>query len=97
MAVYTQSFLSKSSTPKKRYHDKTKKLQTPWYNKIIDALQLACMEDRTQECYASSIRQPLEYHNKTPGYCGIRASIILPDRSNTSKWSPGTLNISYCG
>ena len=36
-------------------------LQTPWYNKTIKALQLAGKGDKTQESYARSVRQLIEY------------------------------------
>ena len=45
-------------------HPKT--LQTPWYDKAIKALQLAGMSERTQQCYARSVRQLIEFYNKDP-------------------------------
>lgn len=33
-----------------------KTLQTPWYNKTVDALQIAGMSERTQQCYARAVR-----------------------------------------
>lgn len=77
---------------------KTKSLQTPWYNKTIDALQLAGMGDRTQECYARSVRQLLEFHDKDPRQITEQElQEYFLHRRNTSKWSPSTLNICYCG
>ena len=73
-------------------------LQTPWYTKTINALQLAGKGDRTQECYARSVRQLLEYVNKDPLQITEQE---LKDyflfRRNTSIWSASTLNICYCG
>jgi site-specific recombinase XerD len=73
-------------------------LQTPWYNKTIDALQLAGKGDRTQECYARSVRQLLEYVKKDPLQITeqeLQAYFLF--RRNTSNWSASTLNICYCG
>jgi hypothetical protein len=73
-------------------------LQTPWYNKTIKALQLAGKGDRTQESYARSVRQLLEYVKKDPLQITeqeLQAYFLY--RRNTSNWSASTLNICYCG
>ncbi len=41
-------------------------LLTPWYTNTIHALQLAGKGDKTQESYARSVRQLIEYINKDP-------------------------------
>ncbi len=61
---------------------KQEALQTPWYNKTVNALQLAGMSDRTQHCYARAVRMLIEYYNF---------------RRNESKWNAATLRISYSG
>jgi site-specific recombinase XerD len=72
-------------------------LQTPWYNKTITTLQLAGKGDRTQETYARSVRQLLEYCNKDP-YAITEQELkeYFLYRRNTSNWSASTLNICYC-
>jgi integrase len=73
-------------------------LQTPWYNKTIDALQLAGKGDKTQESYARSVRQLLEYVHKDPHLITeqeLQKYFLF--RRNTSNWSASTLNICYCG
>ena len=37
-----------------------------YYQKSMEALQLAGMGERTQECYARSVRMLVDYYNKTP-------------------------------
>ena len=72
-------------------------LQTPWYTKTINALQLAGKGDKTRESYARSVRQLLEYVNKDPLQITEQE---LKDyflyRRNTSNWFASTLNICYC-
>ncbi|WP_211232732.1 phage integrase N-terminal SAM-like domain-containing protein, partial [Desulfatirhabdium butyrativorans] len=51
---------------KKRRDIMSHTLQTPWYTKTINVLQLAGKGDKTQESYARSVRQLLEYINKDP-------------------------------
>jgi len=74
-----------------------KALQTVWYTKTVKELQLAGMCERTQGCYARSVRQLIEhYKNIDPGTITEQQ---LKDyflfRRNTSKWSSATLRICY--
>ena len=43
-----------------------KTLKTHWYNKTIDALQLAGMSESTQESYARAVRMLIEHFEKDP-------------------------------
>lgn len=38
-----------------------KTIKTPWYDKTVDALQLAGMSERTQQCYARAVRMLVEH------------------------------------
>ena len=46
-----------------------KSLQTPWYNKTIDNLQLAGMSESTQESHARAVRMLIEHFEKDPYTC----------------------------
>ena len=39
-------------------------LQTPWYNKTVEALQLSGKGERTQQAYARAVRMLIEFHGK---------------------------------
>jgi hypothetical protein len=39
-------------------------LQTPWYNKTVEALQLNGKGERTQQAYARAVRMLIEFHGK---------------------------------
>ena len=43
-----------------------KTLKTHWYNKTIDALQLAGMSASTQESYGRAVRMLIEHFGKDP-------------------------------
>ena len=74
-----------------------KSLQTPWYNKTIDALQLAGMSESTQESYARAVRMLIEHFEKDPRQMTEEElhSYFLY-RRNETRWSPSTLKICYC-
>ncbi|CAN2043016.1 integrase/recombinase XerD [Candidatus Magnetomoraceae bacterium gMMP-1] len=75
-----------------------KTLITTWYNKTIRSLQLAGMSERTQECYARSVRQLIEFYNKDPSEINEEElEEYFLYRRNTSQWAPATLKICYCG
>jgi len=77
---------------------KTRTYRTDWYVKTIRALQLAGMSDSTQECYARSVRQLIEFYDKDPREITEQElEEYFLYRRNTSKWSPSTLKICYCG
>lgn len=69
-----------------------------YYQRAINAFQLAGMSERTQECYARSIRKLIEFYGKTPDQISeeeLQAYFL--HRRNTDKWSPNTMKICYCG
>jgi site-specific recombinase XerD len=75
-----------------------KTLQTPWYGKTIEALQLAGMGERTQECYGRSVRKLIEFYEKDPRKISedeLKAYFL--HCRNVSNWAPATLRISYSG
>jgi site-specific recombinase XerD len=78
---------------------KTRTFQTPWYPKTIDALQLAGMSERTQECYARAVRMLLEYYDGKDPYQiteeELKAYFLY--RRNTCKWSGATQRICHAG
>lgn len=69
-----------------------------FYEQAIQTLQLAGMSQSTQECYARSVRQLIEYCGKTPD---LISEEELQDyflyRINKSNWAPATVKICYCG
>jgi integrase/recombinase XerD len=69
-----------------------------YYQKAIRALQLAGLSERTQECYTRSVRQLVDFYQKTPDKINEQE---LEDyflyKKNEEKWSAATLRISYSG
>ena len=63
------------------------------------ALQLAEMSDRTQHCYARSVRMPIEHlDNKDPRKITeeeLKAYFLF--QRNECKWTAATLRICYSG
>jgi site-specific recombinase XerD len=75
-----------------------KTIKTPWYDKTVDALQLAGMSERTQQCYARAVRMLVEHFEKDPrDITEQELQDYLLFRRNLSRWSPSTLKICYCG
>ena len=69
-----------------------------YYQKSIDALQLAGMSDRTQESYTRAVRQLVDFYGKTPdGICEEQLQEYFLHRRNITEWSPATMRISYSG
>jgi integrase/recombinase XerD len=69
-----------------------------YYNKSMRALQLAGMSERTQQCYTRSVRQLVEFYNKTPDKISeTQLEEYFLHRKNTDKWSPATMRICYSG
>ena len=68
-----------------------------YYEKSIRALQLAGMSERTQQCYTRSVRQIVDFYNKTPD---LISEVELEDyflhRQNKNQWSAATMRIAYC-
>ena len=72
-------------------------LQTPWYNKTVEALQLNGKGERTQQSYARAVRMLIEFHGKDPDQITeeeLKAYFL--HRKNVDQWAPNTLRIAYC-
>jgi len=72
-------------------------LQTPWYDKAVEALKLNGKGERTQEAYARHVRKLIEFHNgKDPDRITeeeLRKYFI--HRQDVNKWQPNTMRICY--
>ena len=69
-----------------------------YYQQSVQALQLAGMSERTQECYTRSVRMLVDFYRKTPStITEDELQEYLLHRKNTSKWSPATMRICYSG
>ena len=69
-----------------------------YYEKSMRALQLAGMSERTQQCYTRSVRQLVDFYNKTPDKISEQQlQDYFLHRRNVDKWSAATLRISYGG
>jgi len=72
-------------------------LQTPWYDKAVEALKLNGKGERTQEAYARHVRKLIEFHH------GKDPDLITEDelkkyfihRQDVNKWQPNTMRICY--
>lgn len=69
-----------------------------YYQQSMRALQLAGMSESTQECYTRSVRQLVDFFEKTPD---LLSETDLEDyflhRRNVDEWSPATMRICYSG
>jgi len=69
-----------------------------YYQKSMRALQLAGMSESTQECYTRSVRQLVDFYQKTPDKISEQElEDYFLHKKNEDKWSPATLRISYSG
>jgi len=69
-----------------------------YYEKSMRALQLAGMSKRTQQFYTRSVRQIVEFYNKTPDLITeTELENYFLHRQNQDKWSAATMRIAYCG
>lgn len=75
-----------------------KVLQTPWYTRITEALQLNGKSETTQRAYARAVRMLIEFAGKEPD---LITEEELKDyflhRKNVDKWSQNTMRICYGG
>lgn len=72
-------------------------LQTPWYDKAVEALKLNGKSERTQEAYARHVRKLIEFHHKDPDQITeeeLRKYFI--HRQDVNKWQSNTMRICYC-
>jgi integrase/recombinase XerD len=69
-----------------------------YYQKSMRALQLAGMSERTQECYTRSVRQLVDFYQKTPDKITEQElQDYFLHRKNNDKWSAATMRICYSG
>jgi len=72
-------------------------LQTPWYDKAVEALKLNGKGERTQEAYARHVRKLIEFFNgKEPDQITeeeLKRHFI--HRQDINKWQPNTMRICY--
>ncbi len=69
-----------------------------YFEKSMRALQLAGMSERTQQCYTRSVRQLVDFYNKTPDQINEKElEDYFLHRKNVDKWSAATMRICYCG
>ncbi|MCK5036320.1 MAG: site-specific integrase [Candidatus Sabulitectum sp.] len=71
---------------------------TALQKRMIEDMQLAGLNPRTQECYARSVRQLAEYYEKSPDRIDekeIRAYFLYV--KNEKKWARATCTIAICG
>ena len=73
-------------------------MQTEWYDRMIQALQLNGKGERTQEAYARAVRMLVEFQHTAPDQITAdELQAYFLHRRNASRWSPATLRICYAG
>jgi len=73
-------------------------MQTEWYDRMIQALQLNGKGERTQEAYARAVRMLIEFQHQAPDQITAdELQAYFLHRRNVSRWSPATLRICYAG
>ena len=72
-------------------------LQTPWYDKTVEALKLNGKGERTQEAYARHVRKLIEFFNgKEPDQITEEElTRYFIHRQDINKWQPNTMRICY--
>jgi len=73
-------------------------MMTDWSVRMIKALQLNGLSERTQESYVRTVRMLTEHCKKTPESITedeLREYFLY--RKNVSGWSSKTMRICYCG
>ena len=69
-----------------------------YYEKSMRALQLAGMSERTQECYTRTVRQLVDFYEKTPDKITEQElQDYFLHRKNNDKWAAATMRICYSG
>jgi len=72
--------------------------ETVWHQKMVKALRVAGMGERTQETYVRTMRKLVEFHNKTPDKISEEELIdYFIHRQEVAAWSPATMRICYSG
>ena len=69
-----------------------------YYQKSINALQLAGLSERSQQCYTRSMRQLVDFYKQTPNKITEKQlQEYFLHRRNEDKWSAATLRIAQSG
>ena len=72
--------------------------ETKWHQKMVKALLVAGMCERTQETYVRSMRKLTEFYNKTPDKISENELVdYFIHRQEVTEWSPATMRICYSG
>jgi integrase/recombinase XerD len=73
-------------------------MMTDYYQQSMKALQLAGMSEGTQKSYTRTLRQLVDFYNKTPDEITEQElKEYFLHRTNVNKWSPATLRIAHSG
>lgn len=69
-----------------------------WHSKMVKALQVAGMCERTQETYCRTMRKLTDFYNKNPDKIS-EAELVdyFIHRQQVTEWSPATMRICYSG
>jgi site-specific recombinase XerD len=69
-----------------------------YYERSMNALQLAGLSERTQWCYTRAVRQLVDFCQKTPDKITEKeVESYFLHRRNVDKWASSTLKIAHCG
>ncbi|OEU63309.1 MAG: hypothetical protein BBJ57_05330 [Desulfobacterales bacterium PC51MH44] len=72
--------------------------ETKWHQKMVKALRIAGMCERTQETYVRSMRKLTEFYDKTPDKISEEELVdYFIHRQEVTEWSPATMRICYSG
>lgn len=72
--------------------------ETVWHRKMMKALQVAGMGERTQETYVRAVRKLTEFYHKTPDKISEEELVdYFIHRQEVTGWSPATMRICHAG
>jgi len=72
--------------------------KTEWHPRMLKALQVSGMAERTQECYVRAMRMLVEFYDKMPDrITEEELQDYFIHRKNVTRWSPATMRICYSG
>ena len=72
--------------------------ETVWHKKMVKALKVAGMCERTQDTYVRTMRKLSEFYNKTPDKITEEELVdYFIHRQQVTEWSPATMRICYSG
>ncbi len=72
--------------------------ETVWHQKMVKALKVAGMCERTQDTYVRTMRKLSEFYNKTPDKITEEELVdYFIHRQQVTEWSPATMRICYSG